>query len=247
MRSLRKPLLLLFAVAMVVSVTVYATVAYLTDTEEVTNTFSVGKVDITLDEAKVDPNTGWPGDERTEEANEYLLVPGRTYTKDPTVTVEPGSEPCYVRMVVSVNHKTELQTYFGGFFNFINYSKAGETDEFGSKYWIQTSAYSPVDAPETVVYEFRYYQPVAATPDRLEPLFTSFTIPGELTAEQLTEIADLSIVIQAHAIQIEGFASENEAWTAFGNQVKNPGVFKPATGAGIAPSTQPSTSPGPYA
>lgn len=48
--------------------------AYLTDMENTTNTFKVGKVDIQLTE----PN--WKPDENTE------ITPNRTMTKDPTVT-----------------------------------------------------------------------------------------------------------------------------------------------------------------
>ncbi len=54
MRSTRKILLMLIAIAALVSATVFATVAYFTDEASVTNTFTIGKVQITLDETQVD-------------------------------------------------------------------------------------------------------------------------------------------------------------------------------------------------
>ena len=70
-----------------------------------TNTFTVGKVEIKLDEAKVTAD-GIPveGAARVT-ANSYKLMPGTTYTKDPTVTVlKAGSEESYVRMKVTFNN-----------------------------------------------------------------------------------------------------------------------------------------------
>ena len=80
--------------------------AYLTDTKTVTNTFTVGSVAITLDEAKVNLD-GQPLNEKNEvvtnvanahrqTTNDYKLMPGKTYTKDPTVHVTANSEDAYI-------------------------------------------------------------------------------------------------------------------------------------------------------
>lgn len=62
------------------------TLAWLMDkTESITNTFTVGNVDITLTE------TG-----ATDNAQSFKMVPGSDIAKDPKVTVEAGSEECYV-------------------------------------------------------------------------------------------------------------------------------------------------------
>ena len=53
-KNLKKVLLLVLCAALLVSVTVAGTVAYLTSTAKVENTFTVGKVKITMDESKVD-------------------------------------------------------------------------------------------------------------------------------------------------------------------------------------------------
>ena len=41
-------------------------------------------------------------------ANSYKLMPGTTYTMDPTVTVKAGSEESYVRMKVTFNNAAAL-------------------------------------------------------------------------------------------------------------------------------------------
>ena len=78
-RMLRKFLLLRSSALLLVSLTVGVTLAYLTDTDEVDNTFTVGNVEITLDEASI----GADGDATTGDRvkkNEYHLLPGH---KDP--------------------------------------------------------------------------------------------------------------------------------------------------------------------
>lgn len=101
----RRILLLLACAVLLVSLSVGATLAYLTSTADVTNTFTVGNVEIKLDEATVDPETGKakiPAN-RTEDGNQLVrMVPGRKIDKDPTVTVLAGSEDCYVRVKVTV-------------------------------------------------------------------------------------------------------------------------------------------------
>lgn len=87
--------LLLAAVLLVVG-TVFGTMAYLTDNESVTNTFTVGKVYITLDEEDVDNSSS----EARDQENEYHLIPGHEYAKDPTVHIQADSEDCYVFVTV---------------------------------------------------------------------------------------------------------------------------------------------------
>lgn len=102
MKNARKVLLLVLCLVLVVSATVMGTLAYLTDqTAEVKNTFTVGKVDIDLFETNDD------GDHVM--ANEYQLIPGATYAKDPTVEVTDDSEDCY--LFVKFEENNNASTY----------------------------------------------------------------------------------------------------------------------------------------
>lgn len=79
---MKKTLMIALAFVLVIAMSVAGTLAYLTDkTEAVTNTFTVGKVDIDLKET-----TG----------ETYKMIPGENIKKDPTVTVKTGSEASWV-------------------------------------------------------------------------------------------------------------------------------------------------------
>ena len=207
-----KPLVLALCAILLVVSTILGTVAYLQDTASVVNTFTVGNVHLKLDEAVVDEK-GEPTGGRTETGNAYHLLPGETYTKDPTVTVLKGSEESYVRMLVTINCYDELVAIFGDPFlpqNFVS----GWVDTV----WLTTRVIDVDDAANTATYEFRYHTTVKAganADEPLAPLFTTVTVPNTMTGEQLATIADLEITVEAHAIQATGFANADEAWAAF--------------------------------
>lgn len=102
MKKTKKILLSMAAVALVAAISIAGTVAYLTSTtSEVTNTFTVGNVEITLDEAKVD-EYGVKDTTTTARVteNEYKLIPGHKYVKDPTIHVAEGSEDCWLAVKI---------------------------------------------------------------------------------------------------------------------------------------------------
>ena len=100
----KKILALCLVVALLATAIAGATLAYFTDTDVVNNTFSVGNIEIKLDEAPVDEDGKATDDPRVQE-NEYHLYPGMTYDKDPMVTVIKGSEECYVRVFMTINNQ----------------------------------------------------------------------------------------------------------------------------------------------
>ena len=112
MKTKRKALLLSLCAVLLFVASVMGTMEYLTSSDTVTNTFTVGKVQITLDEAAVNlDGTPIEGAARVKQ-NSYKLLPGLTYTKDPTVTVKAGSEPSYVKMTVTFTMAKELDAIF---------------------------------------------------------------------------------------------------------------------------------------
>lgn len=95
MKTKRKALLLSLCAVLLVVASVMGTMAYLTSTDTVTNTFSVGSINLTLDEAPVD-GTGKATTGTRVKANRYNLLPGQEYDKDPTVHVTAGSEDSWI-------------------------------------------------------------------------------------------------------------------------------------------------------
>lgn len=210
-----KALLVVACALLLVAASVFGTMAYLTSTDEVKNTFTVGKVEITLDEAKVDQNgTAVTPAERVK-TNNYKLLPGHTYTKDPTVTVKKDSEPSYVKMTVTFSKANELDAIFAP-------TGADLTSIFkgyNAANWIAKGNTKDTTA-NTRTYEFWYKEAVGApTGDvALDALFDSITVPGEITKEQLATIEGMTITVNAYAIQADGFKSADEAWGAFDNK-----------------------------
>lgn len=95
----KKALALLLAVMLAVGCAVGGTVAWLLDTtDEVTNTFSVGNINIDLTET---PNADSEDADTENDIWKAQIIPGYEYAKDPVVTVEEGSEACW--LFVEVN------------------------------------------------------------------------------------------------------------------------------------------------
>ena len=210
MKKLKKAFLVCLCFVLVMGLSIVGTVAYLTDTDATKNTFTVGKVDISLDEAKVNPDgTLVDAAERVKE-NAYHLVPGQTYVKDPTVTVEGDSEEAYIRMLLVINCKAELDAIFA--------PDGMKLDEFFGGYSSADWLYVGKTAQDnSLTYEFRYKESVdpEGADKALPPLFTSITVPGFLDGDDMKSIENLSIDVYAHAIQKAGFDSAELAWLAF--------------------------------
>lgn len=213
-RKLKKAALLLCSAVLLVCISIGATVAYLTSSDQVVNTFTVGNVTIELDEAKVDTDgkalTGV--DAKRVDANSYKLLPGHTYDKDPTVTVKAGSEKSYVKMTVTFTKADELNAIFAP-------DGANLTSIFNgynSTNWI-AKGNAKDTANNTRTYEFWYKETVAApTADiALDALFDSITVPGTITNEQLATIEGMTITVNAYAIQADGFTTAADAWKAY--------------------------------
>lgn len=104
----KKAFSLALAVLLVLGCSVGATLAWLTaTTNEVKNTFTVGKVAITLQEHEYNSagNTLKDGSKTGEtealvNANSYKLIPGSDMPKDPFVTVKADSEKCWLFVLV---------------------------------------------------------------------------------------------------------------------------------------------------
>lgn len=212
MKARSKALLLALCAVLLVAATIFGTMAYLTSTDTVTNTFTVGKVNIKLDEAKANPDGSLVANADRVKANEYKLLPGHTYNKDPMVTVLSGSESSYVKMTVTFSKANELDAIFApdganltSIFN--GYDAANWTYKGNTK----------DAAANTRTYEFWYKEAVAAPNGdvALDALFDSIIVPGEITGAQLATIVDMTITVNAYAIQADGFADAAAAWAAF--------------------------------
>lgn len=226
MKKTTKILIAILCAAILVTASVAGVLAYLIDKDEVVNTFTVGDVQIELDEADVNPDgTVIAGADRVKE-NDYHLIPGSTYVKDPTLTVKADSEESYVRLLVTISKANELKAIFGDDFLPENYVAGWD-----KAIWVPVGITADTTA-NTLTYEFRYHTTVDASESTddivLEPLFTEFTLPGIVTNEELktlqgdaaTGTPGLTITVEGHAIQTNALATADEAWAAFEAQLE---------------------------
>ena len=103
----KKVLSLCLVVALVATAVIGGTLAYFTDTtENVENTFAMGKVKISLDETDINNPNG-----TRVKANDYTgtaMVPGHVFQKDPTIHVEANSEEAYIFLDMTFNKYSSL-------------------------------------------------------------------------------------------------------------------------------------------
>lgn len=238
MKTKSEALLLTLCAVLLVAASVLGTMAYLTSTDTVTNTFTVGKIEIKLDETDVTNPTG-----SRVQANSYKLMPGTTYTKDPTVTVKAGSEESYVRMKVTFNNAAALMEMLPSADNLedftpdeialikkiapilflTNYTAvdAGWLPEytmFGMEKTLADPNYFVYDAAnDTVTYIFYYPTTVTATTAdvTLPALFDTIKVPEHVTGEQLAKLNNFKITVIAEAIQAGSFTDAADAWSHF--------------------------------
>ena len=212
MKKKTKALMLVLCAVLLVTASVLGTMAYLTSQEEVVNTFTVGNVAIKLDEAKANADGSLVEGAARVKENNYKLLPGHTYNKDPMVTVESGSEASYIKMTVTFTKANELDAIFAP-------TGADMTSIFkgyDATNWIAKGNTKDATA-NTRTYEFWYKETVGAPNGdvALDALFDSISVPGNITNEQLATIEGMTITVNAYAIQADGFATADAAWAAF--------------------------------
>lgn len=204
MRAKSKVLATALAAALLVTGTVFGTMAYLTDSKTVTNTMTVGNIAIELDEAKTDTD-GTPVTPETRVIeNTYKLVPGHEYTKDPTVHVDKNSENSWLFVKID-NQIAGIE------------ADTSTTDPVYAKIADQITAngWTALGTDYPNVY-YREYAPAAApTVDTDYVVFSSFKIKGEgVTGDTLKDYDGKEIVVNAYAVQKDGFDSAAAAWEA---------------------------------
>lgn len=187
MKSKKKVFVTVLCAAALVVASVLGTMAYLTSQDAVENTFTVGKVAITLDEAKV-TDAGDPvvGADRVK-TNTYKLIPGHEYTKDPTVHVTAGSEDSwlFVKVVDEI---------------------AGIEADTTVAAQMAANGWTAVEG-ETNVYAYK----ATVTSGQDIKVFENFTIKGDAA---VADYAGKTITIEAYAIQADGFTTAADAWKA---------------------------------
>lgn len=195
-------------VALVAIAIVGASLAYFTDTKTATNTFTMGNVQITLDETNVN------GQGRTDK-NTYNTYPGAVVTKDPIVH-NTGSNAAYIRATVKVEGwVTTCKDCYkfdgtGGYANtLVDYLVV--EDQLGAGWSVEKAM---VDANGNDVTFVLRYDGVLAAGTNTIAMFQQVQIPAGLENGQTLG----TITVTADAIQVDGFDTWDAAFDAFDKQ-----------------------------
>ena len=199
--------MMLVSLGLVGTIMVGATLAFFTDqTDAVTNTFSVGaNVDIELYEDV---------DQKDAEKQEYVITasgntltripagdgaefkgmyPGLELIKAPFVELAGGSSDCFVRVTMTGIDDLDDQ---------------GFTVAFNTTDWTRVGGTGTLDG----IYEYNTRVVGAATAVATAPVFTTITYDASNKEDPTDSLAD--IVINAYAVQADGFEDADEAFTA---------------------------------
>ena len=216
MKKRTKVLLMVLCSVALIAGSAAGAIAYLTDNEAVTNTFTVGQVGITLDEAPVDANGKATTGDRVL-SNTYKLIPGQTYDKDPTIHVDPKSEDCYLFVKV----ENGIKDIEGGT------TIAAQMKELG---WAEVEGYENV-----YVFAKGGSKYVIAKGGHVE-VFKNFTIDGAKVVNvpdgesvpdgkiDLTAFEKAEVKVTAYAVQAAGFekTEPEDIWAATFGASANP-------------------------
>lgn len=184
------------AVCILAVAVIGATMAYFTDTDSKSNTFTFGKVDIDLTEESIeDKEKGVKaGTVGTDGGITYPgVLPGLVYSKIPTVTVKQDSLPAYVVITATVPTIYDWE----GLFNY----KIDSAFDWDSK---------PVGA--NTVYYFYAKDPVQ--PGKSVTPFTEVKINPALTQNDVKNLPTFNVVVNAYGIQKDGFDDAKAAFAA---------------------------------
>ena len=205
------------------------TIAYFTDDEEVSNTFTSGNVEITLTESKatldnlnrvtVDNN------ERVSGNQDFgTLYPSQSFTKDPTIT-NVSTEAAYIaakvivsdgagdlrQIIASAGTGIDIERILSGGL-LATYDVTENKTEVASK--LATEDYVIYQEVKNGNYVFYFFVKDAVAVNGTVELFETFSVPNEWDNEQMDQLKKLTIDVKAYGVQTFGFNSALEALEA---------------------------------
>lgn len=229
------------AVAMTMAIGASGTFAYFTSTEQVTNVFTVGDLNVDMKEPEWNPADG----------DGKFVYPGYTVYKNPTVRnlADPskGGNSCYTRFVVRFLNEDGSQIKDTGTIDLIketirydkNYN--GGYDKLGSSTKLTQGKkpgysraelnvypnFNPVfsiDTERTVdgtmVFNYVGSNKGILRPGEEFPLFTTVVIPTDWTIKEVEKVGNFKIDIRSESIQSSGFENQNAAMNVLDTERK---------------------------
>ncbi|MDO4344317.1 MAG: hypothetical protein Q4C50_05880 [Eubacteriales bacterium] len=218
------------------------TLSYLSGRQEITNTFTVGDLELGLKESEWEPEKG----------DGVSAVPGSSVYKNPTIknvtSSKNGEQPCYARMIVKILDesgniitdqvrlsliKTMLR-YDAGYTGTYDAKGTGTAIQEGRipGYSLEKIEELPMLNPVFELDEERSSDGVLVCNYNgrdgtgllrngdWAALFTVLAVPTEWTKSEVDTVGDFQIRVSAEAIQSAGFADRRSAYQALDAEVE---------------------------
>lgn len=200
-RSGKKIVAMILAVVLLIGVGVGGTLAWLTATSgTVTNTFTVGDINITLQEYPFKEDSTTELDENAtpvQSIDTYKVVPGGEQPKKPFVTVKAKSENCYVYVNV-VNNLTIDNTLV------VNYDSPTN--------WTEVAKKTAADGTVSTLY--RYNSIMKYSENDSEPLVVFNKVSYSDSIQKDNSVTDLEIgQLKGKTIVLKAYAHQSDNTT----------------------------------
>ena len=204
------------ACILLIGIGVGGTLAWLTaESSDVVNTFTVGDINIVLDEADVDDTDGDGNKIERDNANTYHFVPGDTMSKDPQITVLKDSEACWLFVKVTEVNNVDVT------------GKDADGNDVTEKALIYSvDAYSEADNPNgwkpVPGHTGYWYREVGkVTAENGQPFYilkdnqvkaSEYITKAQVETMGVSGSAIPNLTFEAAAIQKDNIATVEEAW-----------------------------------
>ncbi len=184
------------------------TLAYFTDkTDTIVNTFTVGSVKITLDEAPIDENTNLAQAGDRVMANNYRhIMPGSTVDKDPTVT-NTGKSDAWVRVKMAFTNGDKISKLFSAVVDEGYTFPTSITAENISRVLdgFDATKWDTVVANDGITFTYK---------QKLAPEATAVLFNHVKVATSIDDLEDFGMNLTAEAVQADGFGTAAAAFNA---------------------------------
>ena len=204
----------ILAISLVVSLVAIAalgvTLAYFTDTAKVDNTFTLGNIDIELEELVANPGqTPQPVDEEDGGFAYDTLVPGDSVHKEPYIK-NVGANDAYAMMVLEVSDAADFSQATVGKFTIDGMNYGGDFSGTlpGDTKWYLVDEETVTSGADTIYRVYLIYGRVLPASGQTIAPFTGISLSTGFDNTDLANLTSFEIDITAHAIQADNLTAQ---------------------------------------
>ena len=201
------------AIVLLLVAAIGGAIAYFTDTESETNTFTIGNVDITLTEPNWDTTDA--DHDNVPDAAENI-APGVSVAKDPTITNVSATAPAYVYAKVEIPCSTAVTTPEA-----VPAKEIFTLNSIGSG-WTLMNDGACTNGVATKVYNYGTSSAMTslAAGSATPAVFSSVSLNSNITGTEQGLSGNKNVVVTGYGIQTNGLGNDvtpATVWSKFSN------------------------------